>query len=108
MRPRAMDRSRLHIPRHPQPLGVSPVPHLVQLADGDVVALPILHAGVSEITEQEKNHDNGRTELQISLALTGHKEPPHRDCAFLTLLDTKRRIKIREGRASRLLSAFAD
>src|SRR5260370_26024068 len=76
LRPRALDRPRLHIPRHPQPLAVSPIPHLVQLADGDVVALAILHPGISKVAEQEKNHDRSRAEFEIRFALAGHREPP--------------------------------
>src|SRR5580700_9776154 len=76
MRSRALDRARLHIPGHSQALRVSAVAHFVQLADGDVIALAILHAGIREVAQQEKNQDRSPAELQISFALTGHEEPP--------------------------------
>src|ERR1700683_3831042 len=73
MRARSLDRPGLHIPRNPQTLRISAIPHLVQFADGDVIALAILHAGISEVTEQQQNPDRSRTELKISFALTGHR-----------------------------------
>jgi len=53
--PVAPDRSRLHIPRDPQALGVSAIAQLVQFGDGDVIALAVLNPGVGEITEQKQN-----------------------------------------------------
>jgi len=65
---------------------------LVKLADGYVVALAVLYAGISEIPEQQENHDRGRAELEISFTLAGHKQPPLH--ALLTLLDAKPRSKV--------------
>ncbi len=93
MRSRALDRPRLHVPRHAQPLGVSPIPHLMQLTDGDVVALAVLHAGISEVAEQQHDHNHRRPEFEISLRLTGHGTPRrHRAC--MTLIFRKLGIKI--------------
>jgi hypothetical protein len=71
----ALDRPRLHIPRDSQTLRVSAITHLVQFADGNVVALAILHAGVGEIAEQQKNQDRRSPELEIGLNLARHKAP---------------------------------
>src|ERR1700683_1024280 len=60
---RSLDRSRLYMPRDSQTLRISAIPHLVQFADGHVVALAVLYAGVSEISKQKADHHRSRAEL---------------------------------------------
>jgi len=90
----AFDRSRLHITRYAQALGVGAVAHLVELADGDVIAFAVLDTGVGEIAEQKKDYDRGAAELQIGFCLTGHETPHARPDTLKTLPCHRRRIKV--------------
>src|SRR5258708_27617723 len=92
----ALDRAGLHISRNSQALGESAIAHLVQLADRNVVALAVLHAGVREITKQQKNHNRGRAEFEIGFTLAGHTKPPTEAIcrSYITLRAAAPRIKI--------------
>lgn len=58
IRANLLDGSRLHIPRYPQPPTQSLLALLVQLGNGDVVALAFLHSGPEDIAEGHDNHAN--------------------------------------------------
>src|SRR5271165_1287716 len=91
----AFDRAWLDVPRYPQALRVNPVPHLVQLTDGDVVTLAVLHPGICQVAEQEKDYERGPTEFGIRFSLAGHDQ--HHRAVYRsppTLRDTAAGIKI--------------
>jgi hypothetical protein len=71
----ALDRTRLHVAGNPQALAVGRIPHLVQLFDGDVVTLAVLHAGVGKVGKQHQNDDRRAAEFQVGFGLVGHKSP---------------------------------
>src|SRR5580704_3044568 len=51
----ALDGAGLDVSSDSQPLCIGAVAHLVQLFDGDVIALGVLYAGVGEVAEQKEN-----------------------------------------------------
>ena len=69
VRPAALNGSWLHIARDAQALAVCPIAHGLQLFDGDVVALAVLHAGVGEVPEHHQDGDGRRTKLQTLAGL---------------------------------------
>src|ERR1035438_3098151 len=79
-----LDRARLHVSGNPQTLRIGAVPHLVQLFNGDVITLAVLHTSVGKVAEQHQNHCRRSTELQISFRLARHKKP-HREKPTLKL-----------------------
>ena len=94
----ALDRSRLHVARYPQTLGIRAIAHLVQFFDSDVIALAVLHSRVSQIGQQQQNRHGGPTELDIGFQLTRHGKP-QRKIYLLTVRDLHGQIKVPEGPA---------
>ena len=94
--PGPLDRSRLHIAGDSQTLRVRAVAHLMQLLDGDVVALAVLDTGVCQVGKQQQDEKRRSAKLQIRLQWTGHRilrgrTPP------LTLSSPRIEIKIGKG-----------
>ena len=71
----AMDGAGLNVPCDAQALRVGAISHFVQLFDGYVVTLAVLHTGIGQVTEQQQNDRCRSAELQISLGLSGHVCP---------------------------------
>src|SRR5260221_7542525 len=59
------DRARHNVSAHAQMLGVDGSVHGVQLFDGYVVALALLHPGPCEIAERQHNHRHGGAKLGV-------------------------------------------
>jgi hypothetical protein len=69
-----LDRTRLHIPRDAQSLGVGGVSHTAQFLDGDVVTLTLLHPGVGQVSEREQDDYGRAAELEISAGFARHEK----------------------------------
>src|SRR6185437_5121373 len=99
VRTAALNRAGLHVAGDAQALGIGAIAHPMQLFDGDVVALTLLHAGVGQVAQGEQNQHHRDPEFQ---ELTGLRR--HEGTLLLTLLAAETRVKER-GSANADLAA---
>ena len=71
MRSRLANGTRLNIAAYAQVLALSIV-QFVQLIDGDVIALALLHSGVSQKAERSHNHGDCNAKAHEFAVLWGH------------------------------------
>ena len=70
--PHLMNGAGLHVAAYAQALGISIVAHLIQLVDGDVIALALLDAGVSEIPKRDHNDGDSDAKAGEFAVLRSH------------------------------------
>ena len=68
----ALDGPRCDVAGHSQALAVGAVAQTPELADSDVIAFALLHAGVAQVSQSEHDDGDSRAKLHIFFAGSGH------------------------------------
>src|SRR5947209_20051135 len=64
--------ARLDVAAHAQAIALSIVTELMNLIDGDVIALVLLHSRVSQEAKRDQNHADGDAETDEFAVIRGH------------------------------------